>query len=518
MESRSFRELQPSTTTHNPVSDIVKEIYKEASCPTTSGLQNSNYNNHIIGKEVNQSFSQSAKISNVSNSVESINFKLDRLIYPPLGTEKLGENFSSFKVAETPDACDYDNAKRRKVDLYGPDVGPKLYNVKGNLVTPPIIAKNLPEIFNVLPIFGRPGPKEDIEDFYSRKIREFVGCDLNDEQFENLANECSPDLLRTGSELRMTTSVPTLSVFSEEENREYNEQHSNLCVVRKHQLRMASDSNANYQKKLKYRGIRLIPLAQTEDGEEAPEPDLDPGRDIIYVVRIYRPFPYNIKEKHTSSRHSVFSRSVVLAGRRPLSALRDRVPCANDVGMRVDVSAAPHEQPDASAKDLFPSGFLFINNVFYVDGRAGCADRSAGLRAWARARGLGAFVARDLHSTRLDDLTVRLGHPEVYVHQGNCEHLFTFSEIRLLNPDDPLSIKQYPVHTAVSQNQTVYCTTCAEFGAKWIVTNCSTVPFDPAYFCDTCFRLFLYKDGKKIGDFKAFSYRGNEINMLKPSG
>ncbi|XP_063627093.1 snRNA-activating protein complex subunit 3 isoform X1 [Cydia splendana] len=514
MESRSMTELQLSATTHNPVSEIVKEIDKEADCPTISGLLDSNCNN----QEVNQSVIHSAEISNTSNSVESINSKLSRLSYASLGTEKLGEHFSPFKVTETPDSYDYDHAKRRKVDLYGPDIGPKIYNVKGNLVTPPIIAKNLPDIFNVLPIFGRAGSKEDIEDFYSRKIREFVGCDLNDEQFKNLANDCSPDLLRTGSELRMPTSVPTLSVFSEEENREYNEQHSNLCVVRKHRLRMASDSNASYQRKLKYRGTRLMPLAQAEDGEEAPEPDLEPGRDIIYVVRIYRPFPYNIKEKHVSSRHSVFSRCIVLAGRQPLSALRDRVVCANDVGMRVDVSAAPHQQPAAAAKDLFPSGFLFINNVFYVDARPGCSDRSAGLRAWARARGLGDFQTKDLHSTKLDDLIVRLGHPEVYVHQGNCEHLFTFSEIRLLNPDDPLSIKQYPAHTAVSQNQTVYCTTCAEFGAKWIVTNCSTVPFDPAYFCDTCFRLFLYKDGKKIGDFKAFSYRGNEINMLKPSG
>ncbi|XP_063383434.1 uncharacterized protein LOC134669687 isoform X2 [Cydia fagiglandana] len=465
MESRLTTEFHASATSHNPVSEIVKEIDKEADWPTTSGLQDSNCNNHVTSKEVNQSVIHSAEISNTSNSVESINSKLSRLSYASLGTEELGEHFNPFKVTETPDAYDYDHTKRKKIDLYGPDIGPKIYNVQGNLVTPPIIAKNLPDMFNGLPIFGRPAPKEDIEDFYSRKIRDFVGCDLNDEQFKNLANECSPDLLRTGSELKMPTSAPSLSVFAEEETREYNKQHSNLSIVKKQRLRMASDVNASCQRMLKYRGTRLMPLAQAEDGEEIPEPDLEPGRDIIYVVRIYRPFPYNIKEKH----------------------------------------------------DLFPSGFLFINNVFYVDNRPGCSDRSAGLRAWARTRGLGDFQTKDLHSTKLDDLVVRLGHPEVYVHQGNCEHLFTFSEIRLLNPDDPLSIQQYPAHTAVSQNQTVYCTTCAEFGAKWVVTNCSNVPFDPAYFCDTCFKLFLYKDGKKIGDFKAFSFRGNEINMLKPS-
>lgn len=62
---------------------------------------------------------------------------------------------------------------------------------------------------------------------------------------------------------------------------------------------------------------------------------------------------------------------------------------------------------------MFPSGFLFINNVFYVDSREGCVDHSAGLRRWARARGLGAFPARDLAAARLQQLTLKLGHPDV---------------------------------------------------------------------------------------------------------
>jgi hypothetical protein len=62
---------------------------------------------------------------------------------------------------------------------------------------------------------------------------------------------------------------------------------------------------------------------------------------------------------------------------------------------------------------VFPSGFLFINNVFYVDGRAGCRDTSAVVREWAAARGLGNFVCKDMHAVRFRDLVLRLGHPEV---------------------------------------------------------------------------------------------------------
>ncbi|KAI8434517.1 hypothetical protein MSG28_012521 [Choristoneura fumiferana] len=408
--------------------------------------------------------------------------------------------------------------KRKSVSLYGPDVGSKMYKIKGNLVTPPIIANNLPKIFDYLPVFGKPKSKDDLENFYSSKIREFVGFDMNDEQFDKLANMCSPEHLRTGNELVMSTPYPTLSMLSVID-KDYDLNESNLCIVKKHQLRLASDPCNNYYKRLKYRGIRLMPLTQMEiENEEELVQDLEPGKDVIYRIRIYRPFPHNIKEKQVSTRHSIFSRDVVAGGRTRLSALRDRLVCANDAGVRLDASVDPKHLPTACAKELFPSGFLFINNVFYVDARGRCADRSAPLRAWAAARGLGDFDKRDLHDTRLEDICVRLGHPEVYVHQGNCEHLFTFSEIRLLSADDPLSSSQYPCHTAVSQHQSVYCTTCAEFGAKWIVTGCVTVPFDPAFFCDTCLKMYLYKDNKKMGDFKAYSYRGNEINVLKPQG
>lgn len=103
------------------------------------------------------------------------------------------------------------------------------------------------------------------------------------------------------------------------------------------------------------------------------------------------------------------------------------------------------------------------------------------------------------------------------MHQGNCEHLFTFSEIRLVTPSDPLKTIHYPTHTAVAQNQTIYCTACAEFGAKWIIDGCDKVPFDPAFFCDMCLKKYLYKDGQKLGNFKAYSYKINEINILKPT-
>ena len=61
---------------------------------------------------------------------------------------------------------------------------------------------------------------------------------------------------------------------------------------------------------------------------------------------------------------------------------------------------------------MFPSGFLFINNVFYVDTRPGCKDNSKSIREWAQGRNLGEFIHRDMDIT-LEDMLVKLGHPEV---------------------------------------------------------------------------------------------------------
>ncbi|XP_069360173.1 uncharacterized protein Pbp49 isoform X1 [Maniola hyperantus] len=406
--------------------------------------------------------------------------------------------------------------QRHCVKLYAEDKGPKLYPVNSSVVTEPIITKNLPEAFKFLPIFGMPKKSEELEQFQNAKVREYVGCDLSDEEFSKLASFCSPEHLKTGNELRMSTSYPRQEPLPEHiaKSLEISELGQNLCLVKKLKLRKDRDTKQLYTKKLIYRGVKVIPMAQNMDYKVSFSP-LEPGKDLVFRVRVYRPFFSHGRDRH-HTRHSIFTNDIVLLGRQKLTVLRDRLVCSNDEGMRVDMSLNPDDRPAASAKDIFPSGFLFINNAFYVDTRDGCKDHSEAIRKWSSARRLGDFPSYDMAQVTVDQLLVRLGHPEVYVHQGNCEHLFTFSEVRLLNSNDPLRQSVYPFHSAVAQHQTLYCTTCAEFGAKWIVIGCARVPFDPAFFCEICFKLYLYKDGEKVCDFKAYCYKGNLINLLKP--
>lgn len=81
-------------------------------------------------------------------------------------------------------------SNRKRVNLYAPDTGPQMYQARGNLVTRPIITKNLPKVFQYLPIYGKPAPNTSLDEFYTNKVRDFVGFDLNDEEFEDLENYC----------------------------------------------------------------------------------------------------------------------------------------------------------------------------------------------------------------------------------------------------------------------------------------------------------------------------------------
>ncbi|VVC98756.1 unnamed protein product [Leptidea sinapis] len=376
------------------------------------------------------------------------------------------------------------------IPLFAPDDGPKIYNIQDDFVTPPLIASNLPELFNSLPIHGQPEPAIDLKTFQENKIREFVGRELRDCEFEKLVAFCNPKHLLTGNEVRMPTAYPTTVAYSSHEDQKIDDD-TNLNILKKLKVRIDNDRNNLYSKRLKYRGVRVLPPPKDEDSTES-EQLLMPGKDVLYQVRLYRPFHCSLKERQ-GFRYTVFSNDLVLLGRHYLSDLRDRISCPNDSAANVDV------------------------NTFYVDERPGCKDISRVVRDWAERKKIGRFLTRSMNTTRLRDVDVRLGHPDVFVHQGNCEHLLTLSVVRLLSAMDVLRPSLYPHHTQLTSSQTVYCASCAEFASTWLVGGCERVPFDPTFFCDTCFRRYLYKDGKKICEFKAFAYKGYfDFNVLKP--
>mgnify|MGYP002153712715 CR=1 FL=1 len=51
---------------------------------------------------------------------------------------------------------------------------------------------------------------------------------------------------------------------------------------------------------------------------------------------------------------------------------------------------------------------------------------------WANepGRNLGPYKTKKMEDTTFLDLTLQLGQPYLYMHQGDCEHLIIFSDIR----------------------------------------------------------------------------------------
>ncbi|KAJ2949366.1 hypothetical protein O0L34_g15278 [Tuta absoluta] len=409
------------------------------------------------------------------------------------------------------------------VNIFTEVTGPQWYEVHNNIqnITKTIVPSRLRAAFK-LPDFGRPVSYSDLDPYYEHNAKEFFkGTQFSADAYDDARNSVSDCIFKLRSKLVPVQICIPVPGMSNDDMMVMKPKHivaaeEDLNINNMYRIRKENDQNHIFIKKMKYRGIRLLPLLK-EDEKDEPEM-LNPGRDLMFHVRIYRPFTYNKQKSHTRGRHSVFARDLLLSGRHKLSDLRDSFLCPNDMDMRLDISERINEAHPTTAKDLFPAGFLFINNVFYVDRRNGSRDISTRIREWAIKKGIGTFPCKDMGKLTLEQIHLKLGHPEVYVHQGNCEHLFTFSEIRLVNASDPLNLSHYPCHTAISQNQTVYCTACADYAAKYIVTGCERVPFDPAFFCDTCLKYYLYKAGLKIGSFKAYSYRGNEMHSLKLQG
>lgn len=93
---------------------------------------------------------------------------------------------------------------------------------------------------------------------------------------------------------------------------------------------------------------------------------------------------------------------------------------------------------DHIASDLnIRSGYFFIENVFYDDTRfPENKIYSKYIIDWVKLNQrikeprLGVYTSQKMEDSCFNDLTIRLGAHYLYCHQGNCEHLIVFNNIR----------------------------------------------------------------------------------------
>ncbi|XP_067009268.1 snRNA-activating protein complex subunit 3 [Anabrus simplex] len=238
--------------------------------------------------------------------------------------------------------------------------------------------------------------------------------------------------------------------------------------------------------------------------------DLKPWEDVILVVKVYEPIRIYSRGSRICNPPPVFLYDLAVLGSQTLDQLRDKINCVSDWSVTEGVTDNPAKQ--IKAKDIYKSGFFYIEGVFYNDFRhAKNHDYSEVIRKFAEEKGQGPFRTAVMEHTRFVDLTLRVGYPYLYQHQGECKHFIMFVDIRLLNESDPLVSRNYPFHLRIVRKMSHLCMVCKLHTARWVTHDNERTWTDYCYFCDNCFRSFNYTFRKKIGKFRAYRYYDRAI-------
>ncbi|KAF4527825.1 hypothetical protein B566_EDAN016309 [Ephemera danica] len=237
-----------------------------------------------------------------------------------------------------------------------------------------------------------------------------------------------------------------------------------------------------------------------------------PFEEVAISIQVNKPFNFYLRSTMKAHVPHVQDEVKVL-GCHTLDVLRDVITCPNHF-----VESAHYQRTiegQKYIKDIYTSGMFFIENKFYIDTRKPSnKDYSAVIRDWAatnkRCEDVKWSTAK-METTHFQDLTVVFGRPYLYQHLGNCEHIITFVNCSLINRSDIHNIAAYPL-TKVPDPHVNLCIMCDFFEATWITFNNTRVTANPAYFCESCYTLYNFKDGNKIGNFSAVPIPKHDVS------
>lgn len=113
-----------------------------------------------------------------------------------------------------------------------------------------------------------------------------------------------------------------------------------------------------------------------------------------------------------------------------------------------------------------------------------------------------------MENVKFEDLDIQLGYPYLYLHQGDCEHLVVFSDLRMHNRNQDFKFySSFPCRVGTVNRHKSKCNLCELNASKWIVYDNQHLPYSPFFFCENCFRSFNYNEnGEALGIFKAYPY------------
>ncbi|GAA5967602.1 hypothetical protein JCM3765_002301 [Sporobolomyces pararoseus] len=160
-------------------------------------------------------------------------------------------------------------------------------------------------------------------------------------------------------------------------------------------------------------------------------------------------------------------------------------PRSNDIS--VDSTPAPHEYDNIDP--VLRDGYVEGQDLTIINGEPEKATMKQEDPNKPR------FVAGTaMHQTKLGDISLRVGQPYWFVHQGNYEQVWIIDSIRYRHPSDPpltapTSNHPYPLTTYLSRNLAHKCHICDRDPATLFLLNDFTASESPSYVCRICFDL-----------------------------
>ncbi|KAJ2850957.1 hypothetical protein IWW36_001481 [Coemansia brasiliensis] len=206
----------------------------------------------------------------------------------------------------------------------------------------------------------------------------------------------------------------------------------------------------------------------------------------------------------------------LVLGSQSLTVLRDAFYCLSDF------LVSDHDDQNENTKDRkVSSSYFFIEKTFYNDMRSPSAtDYSRVIMEWAndpdrqeKNPHLHGLQSRLMDGARFLDLSIRLRQPYIFMHQGDCEHVMMFTDLRLLGPQDDQNVEAYPKQIFRTRHMRHKCRMCSAYPAQYVTKNDFHSGMSPCYFCEKCYTPFHFDtEGNKLLDHDVFPYA--HTNML----
>ncbi|XP_067409214.1 snRNA-activating protein complex subunit 3 [Emydura macquarii macquarii] len=313
---------------------------------------------------------------------------------------------------------------------------------------------------------------------------------------------CTPE---TAAELRAVCSIDVLKSPDKEEDPEIISEDSSLVTLRIRKKAVERREETIIVDRTCRQETFTYEMESHAIGKKPSDPaDLIEEGELLLTLNIFYPV---IFQKHKD--HKPYQ-TVLVLGSQKLTELRDCISCVSDLQIGGEFSSHPDHAPEHISKDLYKSAFFYFEGVFYNDKRhSECRDLSRTIIEWSEShdRGYGKLQTAKMENYTFNDLSIKVGFPYFYCHQGDCEHIIIITDIRLVHQDDCLDRTLYPLLIKKHWLWTRKCFACKMYTARWVTNEDSLAPEDPCFFCDVCFRMLHYDaEGNKLGEFLAYPY------------